>query len=194
MKDEVSNIAVNGKAIKILLPGLDDKTIFVEASEDLFEFIREQSSRVVLEPKSEKTQNTEIDEDGLASAVKERNAQHDKGTMGVLLVHGCRKLRARKPLPNGSYRARYFDAEFQSIDLAAKFLNSAEDDNECMIEQADADMELADEVDEADFDASNEVDNDDIDGEVEEGPWLPMLSPRSSSSAMSNHDGDPMNV
>ena len=64
--------------------------------------------------------------------------------MGVLLVHGCRKLRARKPLPNGSYRARYFDAEFQSIDLAAKFLNSAEDDNEYIIEQADADMESAD--------------------------------------------------
>ena len=58
----------------------------------------------------------------------------------------------------------------------------------------ETDEVMADEVDEADFDASNEVDNDDIDGEVEEGPWLPMLSPRSSSSAMSNHDGDPMNV
>ena len=144
LKDTVFNIVVKGKAIKILLPGLKDKSLFVEASEDVFEFIREQSSRVVPEPKSEKTQSTEIDEDGLASAVKERNAQHDKGTMGVLLVHGCRKLRARKPLPNGSYRARYFDAEFQSIDLAAKFLNSAEDDNDYISEQADADMESAD--------------------------------------------------
>ena len=65
--------------------------------------------------------------------------------------------------------------------------HSAEDDNEYIIEKDDVDMEVADEVDEVDIDDSNEADNDGIDG----GP-LPILpmSPMSSSSAMSNHDGD----
>ena len=94
-------------------------------------------------------------------------------------------LRARKWLIDGTCKARYFDADFQSIDLEAEFLNSVADDDECMIEQADADMKMADEVDEADFDASNEVDNDGIDAVVEDRP-APM-SAKSSISAMSNH-------
>ena len=86
-------------------------------------------------------------------------------------------------------KSRYFAADFRSIDLAVEFLDSEAVDDECMIEQADADMKMADEVDEADFDDSNEVDNDFIDGVVEErpAPMLPMLSPMSSISAMSNH-------
>ena len=105
-------------------------------------------------------------------------------------------LRARKKIHGTCTRkSRYFAADFQSIDLAVEFLNSEAVDDECMIEQADADMKMADEVDEADFDASNEVDNDGIDAVVEErpAPMLPMLSPSSSMSAMSNHDGDTMN-
>ena len=183
LKDTVFNIVVKGKAIKILLPGLKDKSLFVEASEDVFEFIREQSSRVVPEPKSEKTQNTEIDEDGLASAVKERN-QHEKGTMGVLMVNGQRKLRARKFLSDGTYKARNFVDEYQSIDLAMKFLNSAEDDNEYIIEQADTDMELADEVDDVDIDDSN------VDGVDEQGP-VPMLPVSLMSSSSSSCNVEP---
>ena len=53
-------------------------------------------------------------------------------------------------------------------------------------------MESADEVAKVDIDDSNEVDNDGIDGVDEQGPCLLMLpmSPMSSTSAMSNHDGD----
>ena len=119
LKGTICNIVVKGKAIKFLLPSLKDKSLFIEASEDVFEFIREQSSRVVPEPKSEKTQNTEIDEDGLASVVKQRT-ENEKGTMGVVMVRGQRRLRARKLLAAGPYKSRYFDGDIQTIDHLIK--------------------------------------------------------------------------
>ena len=105
LKDKVSNIVVKGKAIMILLPGLRDKSLFVEASEDVFEFIREQSSCVPepKTPKSEKTRNTEIDEHaghhGLASAVRKRNRLNtEKGYLDVVNVRDKKMLRARKKI------------------------------------------------------------------------------------------------
>ena len=43
LKGTVFNIVVKGKAIEILLPGFKDKSLFVEASEDVFEFIVERN-------------------------------------------------------------------------------------------------------------------------------------------------------
>ena len=190
LKDKVSNIVVKGKAIMILLPGLRDKSLFVEASEltfdDTHEQIRCQQGIRTNRSGPWLTRNrrpTHPQEWATTNSIKlstwqiwrfnmlwDREAVMSFARIETLVAQTCRKQVVVQTTFSLHSRSKMFPETHQ-------------------------DKSLLVEVDEADIDDSNEADNDGIDGVVEEcpSPMLPMLSPRSSISAMSNHDGGNMN-